>query len=159
MADINARPHYTFDIMNTEDLLNVGVCLIWLACLVITFLKGKIWSAIIGVFSAVAIALGGTLGGWYIFNPFVYLPMFAAIRLARPDSWWSNHYYSKNPPKFVRAVIRFGLVKQYIENRRQALTPEEFQTCLANLCVTALSSRAATEYVSAAINEASDKKG
>jgi len=143
--------------MNTEDLLNIGVGLIWLACLVITVLKGKIWSAIIGVVSAVAIALGWTVGWWYIFNPFVYVPMFAAIRLARPDSWWSNHYYSKNPSKFVRAVIRFGLVKQYIENRRQALTPEEFKTCLATLMVTALTSRSATEYVRAAIEE-SDKK-
>ena len=124
--------------MNTEDLINIGVGLIWLACLVITILKGKIWSAIIGVVSAVAIALGWTVGGWYIFNPFVYVPIFAAIRLARPHSWWSNHYYSKNPSKFVRAVIRFGLVKQYIENRRQALTPEEFKTSLANLMVTAL---------------------
>jgi hypothetical protein len=147
-----------FDIMNTEDLLNVGVGLIWLACLVITILKGKYWSAIIGVVCTVAIALGWTVGGWYIFNPFVYVPVFAAIRLARPDSWWSNRFYSKNPFKFVRAVIRFGLVKQYIENRRQALTPEEFKACLANLLVTALSSRAATEYVRAAIDEASKKK-
>ena len=144
--------------MNTEDLLNVGVSLIWLTCLVITILKGKIWSAIIGVVSAVAIALGWTVGGWYIFNPFVYLPMFAAIRLARPDSLWSNHFYSKNPSKFVRAVIRFGLVKKYIENRRQALTPEEFKTCMANLYVAGRSSRAVTEYVKAALDEASDKK-
>jgi hypothetical protein len=141
-----------------KDLLDVGVGLIWLACLVITILKGKIWSAIIGVVSAVAIALGWTVGGWYIFNPFVYVPVFAAIRLARPDSWWSNRYYSKNPSKFVRAVIRFGLVKEYIENRRKALTPEEFKTCLANLMVTALTSRSATEYVRAAIDEVSDKK-
>jgi hypothetical protein len=141
--------------MNTEDLLNVGVGLIWLACLVITILKGKFWSVIIGVASAVAIALGWTVGGWYIFNPFVYVPVIAAIRLARPDSWWSNRYYSKNPSKFVRAVIRFGLVKEYIENRRKALTPEEFKTCLANLMVTALTSRTATEYVRAAMDEAS----
>ena len=144
--------------MNTEDLLNVGVGLIWLACLVITILKGKIWSAIFGVVSAVAIALGWTVGGWYIFNPFVYVPVFAAIRLARPDSWWSNRYYSKNPYKFVRAVIRFGLVKEYIKNRQEALTPEEFKACMATLMVTALTSRAATEYVRAAIDEASDKK-
>ena len=144
--------------MNTEDLLYVGVGLIWLACLVVCILKLKIWSAVIGVISVVAIALGWTVGGWYIFNPFVYVPVFAAIRLARPDSWWSNRYYSKNPSKFVRAVIRFGLVKEYIENRRKALTPEEFKTCLANLYVTALTSRAATEYVRAAIDEVSDKK-
>src|ERR1035437_1094752 len=124
--------------MNTEDLLNVGFGLICLACLVITILKGKIWSAIIGVVCAIAIALGWTVGGWYIFNPFVYVPVFAAIRLARPDSWWSNRYYSKNPSKFVRAVIRYGLVKEYIENRREALTPEEFKICLANLTVAAL---------------------
>ena len=98
------------------------------------------------------------MGGWYIFNPFQWIPVVAAIRLARPDSWWSNRYYSKNPSKFVRAVIRFGLVKEYIENRRKALTPEEFKTCLANLYVTVLTSRAATEYVRAAIDEVSDKK-
>lgn len=144
--------------MNTEDLLYVGVGLIWLACLVVCILKLKIWSAVIGVISVVAIAAGWTMGGWYIFNPFQWVPVVAAIRLARPDSWWSNRYYSKNPSKFVRAVIRFGLVKEYIENRRKALTPEEFKTCLANLYVTALTSRAATEYVRAAIDEVSDKK-
>jgi len=141
--------------MNTEGLLDVGVVLIWLACLAVCILKRKNWSAVIGV---VAIAGGWTMGGWYILNPFQWVPVVAAIRLARPDSWWSNHYYSKNPSKFVRAVIRFGLVKEYIENRRKALTPEEFKTCLANLMVTALTSRAATESVRAAIDEASDKK-
>ena len=124
--------------MNTEDLLDVGIGLIWLACLVICILKLKIWSAVIGVISVVAIAAGWTMGGWYIFNPFQWVPVVAAIRLARPDSWWSNHYYSKNPSKFVRAVIRFGLVKEYIENRRKALTTEEFKVCLANLTVAAL---------------------
>jgi|GEM_PF-3976811 len=146
--------------MNIGYLIQVVVGLIWLACLVITILKGKTWSAIIGVVSAVAIALGWTVGGWYIFNPFVYVPVVAAIRLARPGSWWSNRYYSKHPFKFVWAVIRYGLVKEYIENSRKALTPEEFKTCLANLTVAALTtSRAASEYVRAAINEASDKNG
>ena len=144
--------------MNTKDLLEVGVGLIWLACLVVCILKLKIWSAVIGVISVVAIALGWTVGGWYIFNPFVYVPVFAAIRLARPDSWWSNRYYSKNQNKFVRAVIRFGLVKEHIENRRKALAPEDYNTCLANLMVAALTSRAATKYVRAAIDEVSDKQ-
>lgn len=144
--------------MNAEELLNVGICLIWLTCLVISILKGKIWSAIVGVVSVAAIALGWTMGGWYIFNPFQWFPVVAAIRLARPNSWWSNRYYSKNSSKFVRAVIRFGLVKEYIENRRKALTPEEFKTCMANLYATALTNRAATEYIRATIDESSDKK-
>jgi hypothetical protein len=139
-------------------MLELGIALVWLACVVVSVLKGRILSAIVGVISAVAIAAGWTVGGWYIFNPLVWIPVWTALRLARPDSWWSNHYYSKNPFKFVRAVIRFGLVKEYIENRRKALTPEEFKTCLATLTVTALTSRSATEYVRAAINEASDKK-
>ena len=144
--------------MNTGDLLNVGVGLIWLTCLVITALKGKIWSAIAGVVGTVAVALGWTVGGWYVFNPIVYIPVFAAIRLARPDSWWSNHYYSKNPNKFIRAVIRFGLVKEYIENRRDALTPEEFKQCLVALTMTALASRSGADYVKAAIDEAAAKQ-
>ncbi len=143
---------------NTAGLLDVGIGLIWLACLVITILKGKIWSTIIGVVCAVAIALGWTVGGWYIFNPFIYIPVYAAMRLARPNSWWSNRYYSKNTSKFVRAVIRFGLVKEYIDNRRKALPPEEFKTCLLNLYVIAQMSRASTEYIKAAIDEVSVKK-
>lgn len=131
----------------------------WLACVVVSVLKSRILSAIIGVISAVAIEAGWTVGGWYIFNPLIWIPVWTAIRLARPDSWWSNRYYSKNTSKFVRAVIRYGLVKEYIENRREALTPEEFKICLANLTVAALTSRAASEYVRAAINEAPDKKG
>jgi hypothetical protein len=120
-------------------------------------LKRKLWSAVIGVISIVAIASGWSFGG--LFNPFQWVPVVAAIRLARPDSWWSNRYYSKNPSKFVRAVIRFGLVREYIENRRKALTPEEFKTCLANLMVTAqMTSRTGSEYVRAAIDEASNKK-
>jgi len=142
--------------MNTENLLGVGLLLIWLACLVVCILKRKIWSAVIGIISAVAIAAGWTIGGWYVFNPFQWVPVVAAMRLARPDSWWSNHYYSKNATKFIRAVIRFGLVNEYIENRRKALTPEEFKICLANLYVAALTNRAAAKYVKAAIDEVSE---
>lgn len=146
--------------MITKNLiLTVGIDLVWLACVVASLLKGRILSAIIGIISAVAIVSGWTVGGWYIFNPFVWVPVWTAIRLARPDSWWSNRYYSENPYKFVRAVIRYGLVKEYIENRQKALTPEEFNMCLLNLKVMALRSRVATEYVDAAMNEASDKKG
>jgi hypothetical protein len=143
--------------MNTEDLLDVGVVLIWLACLVVCILKRKVWSAVIGVFSIVVIAAGWPIGGF--FNPFQWVPIIAAMRLARPDSWWSNRYYSKNPSKFVRSVIRFGLVKEYIENRRKALTPEEFNICLANLMVIAqMTSRSASEYVKAAIDVVSNEK-
>ncbi|MDR3401745.1 MAG: hypothetical protein P4L99_04525 [Chthoniobacter sp.] len=144
--------------MSIGYLFEVGVGLVLLASVVVSVLKSRILSAIIGVVGVVAIAAGWTVGGWYVFNLLVWIPAWTAIRLARPDSWWSNRYYSKNPSKFVRAVIRYGLVKEYIENRRKALTPEEFKTCLVNLTVMALTSRAATEYVRAAINEASDNE-
>ena len=61
-------------------------------------------------------------------------------------------------PSTERLLIS-TFMKEYIENRREALTPEEFKTCLAHLVVTALTtSRSATEYVRAEIDKASDKK-
>ena len=135
------------------DLLNVGFGLIWIACLVITLLKGKLWSAIIGVVAVTAGMFGATVGGWYALNPLIYVPVFAAIRLGRPDFWWSNHFYSKNPDKFLRAVIRFGFVSEYLENRRNALTPEEFKQCQVTLTMTAIASRSGAEYVKVAIDE------
>ena len=139
------------------QLLDVGISLVWLACVVVSVLKSRFVSAIIGVIGAVAIAAGWIVGGWYILNPLQWIPVWTAVRLARPNSWWSNRFYSKDASKFARAVIRYGLVKEYIENRRKVLTPEEFKSCLGILLVTSSLGRNSND-VRAAINEALNDK-
>ncbi|PWU20822.1 MAG: hypothetical protein C5B50_03075 [Verrucomicrobia bacterium] len=150
-------------------VLGLGFGSVWLICAVVSALKGRFLSAIYGLFCALAIVAGWSVGDldksgdaprterevFIMFNPFVWIPVWTAIRLARPDSWWSNRFYSNNTFKFIRALIRWRLVREYIENRRKALTPEEFEQCLALLRVTALRGRAATEYVNTEINAAS----
>jgi hypothetical protein len=54
---------------------------------VITLLKGKAWTAIIGVIFPVALIVG-------------------AIRLARPDSPWARWQYKRQPAKLARAITR-----------------------------------------------------
>lgn len=101
-------------------LIDVGVSIVWLACVGISVLKGKLWSAALGVLSAVAVMAGWTVGGWYIFNPLTYVPVFAAIRLGRPDFYWARWFYRKNPRKFSRAILKYGMAEDYLEAQRRA---------------------------------------
>ena len=81
--------------------------LAWLACLVVCVLKGKVWSAIIGIVSAVASAYGWRLGSWYLFNPFQWVPVFAAMRIGRPDFPWAKWFYGSR--KMAKAQKRFPI--------------------------------------------------
>jgi hypothetical protein len=96
----------------------IAIAVIWLTCVVVCVLKGKLWSAILGIAAAVADALGPpTINGLYLFNPlitiFSFLPIWGAIRLGRPDFYWGSWFYSKNWLKYMRAVRRYGKEEEY----------------------------------------------
>lgn len=94
---------------NITFFIGLAAGLIWSACLVVSVLKGKIGSAIVGAISAVAIAIGWRIGSWNIFNPLVWVPVFAAMRLGRPDSFWAYLFYTSRPQKYARAVVRYDI--------------------------------------------------
>jgi hypothetical protein len=98
-------------------LIQTGIPLVWLACVIICFLKGKPGSAIVGIVAGVAQEIGlPPIGGYYILNllyPLWLLPIFGAIRLARPDSYYANWFYRHNLHKYWRAVERFGMIEEY----------------------------------------------
>ena len=98
-------------------LIQTGIPLAWLACVIICFLKGKPGSAVIGIVAGVAQEIGlPSIGGYYILNllyPLWLLPIFGAIRLARPDSYYANWFYRRNLHKYWRSVERFGMIAEY----------------------------------------------
>ena len=101
--------------MNITESVFIGLAgLVWSACVVVSILKGGIWSAIIGIGSAVAIAIGWRVGSWNMFNPIVWIPVISAVRLGRPDSLWAYWFYSSRPQKYARAVLRYDMVQKYL---------------------------------------------
>jgi hypothetical protein len=119
--------------LNITDSVFIGSAagLMWTACVVITMLKGKIWSAMIGFIGAAAMTIGWTIGMWNLLNPFVWVPVLAAMRLGRPDSLWAYWFYSSRPQKYARAVLKYEMVR---ENRlsRQAADGAQDSSRLAN---------------------------
>ena len=98
--------------INIAESIFIGSAgLIWAASVVVSILKGGLWSAIIGIVSAVAIAFGWRIGSWNMFNPLVWVPVIAAIRLGRPDSLWAYWFYSSRPQKYARAVLRYDMAQ------------------------------------------------
>ena len=96
----------------TEFGLAIG--LIWSACVIVTILKGKIWSAAIGIISAMAVVIGWRIGSWHILNPFLWVPVIAAVRLGRPDSLWAYWFYSSRPKKYARAALKYDRAQEYL---------------------------------------------
>jgi hypothetical protein len=122
--------------MNAETINPIGatiaiaIAVVWLACVVVCFLKGKPWSAILGIAAVLADIFGPpTINGLYLLNPLInifgFLPIWAAIRLGRPDLYWGNWFYSKNWLKYMRAVRRYGMEEQYWQLVRQGPNGEE----------------------------------
>jgi hypothetical protein len=108
----------------------IAIAVVWLASVVVCFLKGKPWSAILGIAAVVADAFGPpTIHGLYLFNPlitiFSFLPIWGAIRLGRPDFYWGSWFYSKNWLKYMRAVRRYGKEEEYWQLVRQGPDGEE----------------------------------
>ena len=127
--------------MNAEKInpiqatIVIAIAVIWLASLVVCFLKGKPWSAILGIAAVMADVFGPpTIKGLYLFNPlitlFSFLPIWGAIRLGRPDSYWGSWFYSKNWLKYMRAVRRYGKEEEYWQLVRQGPEGEEREKLL-----------------------------
>ena len=72
-----------------------------------------------GFLAAIAQEIGLTpVGGYYILNllyPLWLLPIYGAIRLAHPKSYYAYWFYRHNLPKYFRAVQRFGLEEEYAD--------------------------------------------
>jgi hypothetical protein len=112
--------------MDTQiNPMAIASSLIWLACAILCILKGKLGMAIIGFMAAIAIAVWTLppIGGYYILNilyPISFIPIWGAIRLAHPKSYWAYWFYRKNQHKYMRAVLRFGMVSEYLELQGRA---------------------------------------
>jgi hypothetical protein len=62
----------------TGAIIQIAIAVVWLACVVVCFLKGKPWSAILGIAAAVADAFGPpTINGLYLFNPLITIFSFS----------------------------------------------------------------------------------
>ena len=108
--------------MNEHDQIQLGinaaVTLIWLVCVIVCFLKWGTWTAIFGI---VALILREMPIGYLqhiIIGPATLSGMLiAAIRLAKPVSWWAKWFYwgplgsdrrlLRPSPKLARALARF----------------------------------------------------
>jgi hypothetical protein len=105
--------------LDTKFLIALAISLTWLVCLIICVLKGKYGMAIVGFVAAVAQEIGlPPIGGYYILNP-IYplwlLPIYGAMRLAHPKSYYAYWFYRRNPAKYFRAAQRFGLEAEYAD--------------------------------------------
>jgi hypothetical protein len=53
--------------------------------------------------------------GNYLTNilwPSAYAPVWGALRLAHPKSYWAWSFYRNNPKKYERTLVRFGMVAE-----------------------------------------------
>jgi hypothetical protein len=108
--------------LDTKFLIAIAISLIslaWLACVIICVIKGKYGTVILGVGAAIAQYVGlPPIGGYYILNliyPLWLLPVYGALRLAHPESYYAYWFYRRNPAKYFRAVQRFGMEAEYAD--------------------------------------------
>jgi hypothetical protein len=79
-----------FDTGDGDSIATIaGLVLINLGFVVVTALKGKLFTALVGAFVPLLAQVG-------------------AIRLAKPDSWWSKRRYAEGSTKRERAIERHG---------------------------------------------------
>ena len=105
----------------TQARFDLIVGAVEIVCLIVCLLKWKFWTVILTIVGMVVMTVGPLITGNYIANvlsPFVTLaPVFGAIRLARPVSWWAEWFYwgpmdsdrrlVRPNRKFARALARF----------------------------------------------------
>ncbi len=93
---------------------------VWLVCVIVCFVKWKTWTAIFGIVAPFLsnIPIGGMYLHHIITEPFIYVGLpAAAIRRAKPVSWWAKWFYwgpmgsdrqlLRPSPKLARAFARF----------------------------------------------------
>jgi hypothetical protein len=115
----------------TQEQVDLIVGAVEIVCLIVCFLKWKVWTVILVIIGTVVMAVGPLITGNYITNvlsPFVTIaPVFGAIRLAKPVSWWAKWFYwgplgsdrqlMQPSPKLARALARFPEQMADFENR------------------------------------------
>ena len=67
------------------------------ASVVICFAKGKRVMAMLGLLFLIPVV------GLY----FILIPIFGAMRIAKPNSWWARHRYPPDGAKIQTAIARF----------------------------------------------------
>ena len=107
-------------------LIQTGIPFVWLACVIVCFLKGKPGIALASMAAAIVdpIPIAGMYWHHIITQPLLWLPFIAAIRLGRPDSYWAYWFYRRNLHKYWRAVERFGFSGSYSCSERLVESPE-----------------------------------
>jgi hypothetical protein len=87
------------DVPAAQFWLSIAINVVFV---VVTFLKGKLKLALVGV----------------VFPPFAW---FGAIRLAKPSSWWSRRFYTPEGRKYGRAVAREAKRRDRYQERQTRL--------------------------------------
>ena len=100
----------------TQEQFDLACGFVWLTCVIVCVLKLR-WVLIVeGVVVSIIVYVGPMITGNYLTNilwPLAYAPVWGALRLAHPESYWANWFYRRNLHKYWRAVERFGLIEEY----------------------------------------------
>ncbi len=83
-------------------LSRIAAIAVLLALVVVSLLKGKVWTGFFGLF-------------------LVFLPLFGAIRLARPDSPWARWRYYSRPRRLARAERREERIRGTVRAVRRSV--------------------------------------
>jgi cell fate (sporulation/competence/biofilm development) regulator YlbF (YheA/YmcA/DUF963 family) len=100
----------------TQEQFDLACGFVWLACAIVCVLKLR-WGLIVeGVVVSIIVYVGPMITGNYLTNilwPLAYAPVWGALRLAHPESYWANWFYRRNLHKYWRSVERFGMIAEY----------------------------------------------
>ena len=83
-------------------VIALAFILVDVALLVITLLKGKYWTGLLGVFIAPLLIVG-------------------AIKISRPDAPWARWHYGDNPEKMAKALARETRFREPMTRRKIAV--------------------------------------
>jgi hypothetical protein len=99
----------------TQEQFDLACGLVWLACAIVCVVKLRWGLIVLGVVVSIITYVGPMITGNYLTNilwPLSYAPVWGALRLAHPKSYWAWWLYRNNPKKYERALVRFGIVAE-----------------------------------------------
>jgi len=111
----------------TQEQFDLACGLVWLACVIVCVLKLRWGLIVLGVVVSIITYVGPMITGNYLTNilwPLAYAPVWGALRLAHPKSYWAWWFYRRNTPKYLRAVQRFGLEQEWINMASENISSE-----------------------------------
>src|SRR5260370_37052769 len=86
----------------TQEQFDLACGLVWLACVIVCVLKLPWGLIVLGVVVSIITYVGPMITGNYLTNilwPLAYAPVWGALRLAHPKSYWARWFYRNNPKK------------------------------------------------------------